>query len=58
MTRAGRALREISKQGREYGEVWGTFNSDGAEEMYKRIQRNKIRKVDWGQISTGHESQA
>ena len=32
-TRAGRASREISKQGREHGEVWGTFNSHEAEEM-------------------------
>lgn len=44
MARAGRASREMSRQGREHAEVWGPFNSDGAEEMYKRIQRNKIGK--------------
>ena len=45
VARAGRASREMSRQGREHAEVWGPFNSDGAEEMYKRIQRNYILEL-------------
>lgn len=36
-TRTARASREMSKQGRELGEGWGTFDSDEAEERYKII---------------------